>query len=93
MSAASAAELVVDSSCLVAFGAEYVQTADFRHAGAKFNVRASACHICCDSHIAPHSAVAPFVLMAGLGYNGGFSFMVFGVEQLVVEPVSFLEGF
>ena len=67
--AGAAAELVVDSSGLVPFGAEDVQAADFGYARAEFDVGAAACHIRCDCYIASHFAIAACVLLAGFGDN------------------------
>ncbi len=74
------------------FSADHVQSPDFGHTRAKYNIRASACHICCDCYIASHSAVPAFVLLAGFGNNGCFSFVVLGIEDLVFEAVSFLKS-
>ncbi|MBA7693478.1 hypothetical protein ES703_102060 [subsurface metagenome] len=92
LSAATASKLIIDSSGLVTFGAEHVQSPDFSYARAEYNICASTCHICCDCYIAPHFAVPAFVLVTGFGNNGCFSFVVLGIEHLVFEAKSFLKS-
>ena len=89
LSACSASELIINSSGLVPFGAEYVQSTGFSYAWAEYNVRAPACHICCDCYVASHSAVPAFVLLAGFGNNRCFAFVVLGIEELMFEPEFF----
>ncbi len=70
---------------------ENVQSADVGYALAQFDIRTATRHIRCNSHIASHSAVPPFVLMARFGNNRSLSFVVFGVQYLVLKPHSFLK--
>ena len=82
MASAASSELVVDTARFVAFGPEDIESTRLANALGEFDVGSTSGHVCCDGNGASLSCVAD---------DGGFSFVVFCVEDLEVFDADFLE--
>ena len=83
LTAAAAAELVVDAAALVAFGADDVEAAEGGDAFAEDDVGAAAGHVGGDGDGAA---------LSGLGDYLGLHFVEFGVEDVVFYALLFEDG-
>ena len=82
LTAGTAAQLVVDTAALVAFGAEDVQAAEFDDAFPELDVRTAPRHVGGDGHLAG---------LTGLRDDFGFLRVVLGVEYAVRHAFTFQE--
>ncbi len=87
LAAGAAAKLVVDAAGGVALGADDVQAADGEGGGAEFDVGSAAGHVGGDGDVADHFADRVFVLISGHCDDLGFAFVIFGVEDFVLDAV------
>ena len=79
LAGATASQLAVDAAGFVAFGADNVQAAGFRHARPEFNIGAAAGHIGGDGDGAA---------LAGAGDNLGFLLVILGVEDGMDDAIA-----
>ncbi len=80
LAAGAAAQLVVDAAALVAFGAEYVETAQFDNTLAQLDVDAATGHVGGDGDLAR---------LTGMLDDLGFFLVVLGVQDLVRHTAAF----